>query len=141
MMLDQPMLRKAHTTQPPSGDLSYMECCSTEGQTCGQAPGSPDQEPAELVVDLRSGTFAPAGIKAASAMNRHGWVAGFEAGPQRTQIPAIAGGGKKLILPMPSGATPAGEVSAASISDDGRIVGGTVMRGGHHTPILWTCRP
>lgn len=106
-----------------------------------QAPGKPDHEPTELVGDLGSGSFAPAGITMAFGMNRHGWVAGFDAGPQRTQIPAIAGDGKKLVLPIPSGAKPADEVSAASISDDGRTVGGTIMSGDQHTPVVWTCHP
>ena len=41
------------------------------------------------------------------------------------------------------GAKAADEISAASISDDGRTVGGTVMVAGRedHIPVLWTCRP
>lgn len=106
-------------------------------------PGKPDHEQTHLVGDLRSGTFAPAGIKLGFGMNRHGWVAGFDAGPDRTQIPAIAGDGKKLLLPIPEGTRAAEEISAASISDDGRTVGGTVMAAGKqdHVPVRWTCNP
>lgn len=65
------------------------------------APGKPHHEPTELVDNLRTGDFAPAGIRMAFGVNRHGWVAGFEAGADRTQIPAIAGDGKQLALPIP----------------------------------------
>lgn len=108
-----------------------------------KAPGKPDHEQTHLVTDLRAGTFAPTGIKLGFGMNRHGWVAGFESGPDRTQVPAIAGDGKKLVLPIPDGAKAADEISAASISDDGRTVGGTVMVAGRedHLPVLWTCQP
>jgi len=108
-----------------------------------KAPDKPDHEPVELLGNLRTGDLAPAGIRMAFAVNRYGWVAGFEAGPQRTQIPTIAGDGRQLTLPIPNGARPADEISAASISDDGRTVGGTVMVAGgqDHIPVLWTCGP
>jgi hypothetical protein len=107
-----------------------------------KAPGKPDHEPAELLGSLRSGHYEPAGVTMANAVNRYGWVAGFEREAQRVQIPVIAGDGKRLKLPMPGGARPAAEIYAASISDDGRTVGGVVSTtGDNHAATLWTCRP
>ncbi|GAB3968933.1 hypothetical protein [Plantactinospora veratri] len=83
------------------------------------------------------------GLAWAAAINRHGWLAGFVRNASGVETPAVLAGDRPFALPMPAGAVPGKEGPAAvSLSDDGRVVGGSVSVAPDDAAtaaVRWTC--
>jgi uncharacterized membrane protein len=94
--------------------------------------------------DLRSGEMRPTPtvLTYVAAINAHGWTAGHTRADDGMETAAIGGDGDQVLrLPSPPEAVVSPEgPSAATISDDGRVIGGAVAIDGNATRATrWTC--
>jgi hypothetical protein len=90
---------------------------------------------------LRTGEIRPLdALPYTTAVNRHGWVAGFVRDGAGFETPAILVDGRVVTMPADPQAVPSKEGPvAATISDDGRVVGGNLMTGEAGFAVRWTC--
>jgi hypothetical protein len=128
---------------PPDAGYAARPTATADGWIGGlswpAASPAPNYLPDELGTgvrwNLRTGAAEPVpGVRDIKGINRYGWTVGTT----EDSHPVAALGDRVLALPLPAGADPIGS-AAATVSDDGRTIGGLVVVNDRPTAVRWTC--